>query len=94
MAASLDREPETGRQLQRLGLFWGRSRIDRTAAVFEEIRIFSVAVTRAQNHVVLIGADTGALHRPGEKPYSWQDEVRAAEEILQQCGARQEPPLK
>jgi ATP-dependent exoDNAse (exonuclease V) beta subunit len=74
--------------------FWDRSRIDRTAAVFEEMRIFYVAVTRAQNHVVLIGADTGTLHRPGAKPYSWQDEVLAAEKIMEQYGVRVERPPK
>jgi DNA helicase-2/ATP-dependent DNA helicase PcrA len=58
--------------------FWGRANIDRTAAIFEEMRVFYVAVTRAQNHVVLVGADTSTTFAPGEKPYSWQDEILAA----------------
>jgi ATP-dependent exoDNAse (exonuclease V) beta subunit len=74
--------------------FWGRANIDRTAAVFEEMRVFYVAVTRAQNHVVLVGADTGMTFAPGEKPYSWQDEVLAAKEILRRYGVRVESSPK
>jgi DNA helicase-2/ATP-dependent DNA helicase PcrA len=66
--------------------FWRRLRIDQNAALFEEMRIFYVAVTRAQNHVVLIGADTAALHRV--EAYSWQDEVLAAWPELAARGAR------
>ena len=62
--------------------FWGRAKVDRNAAVFEEMRIFYVAVTRAQNHVVLVGADTGTTFSPSEKPYGWQDEVLAARSRL------------
>jgi ATP-dependent exoDNAse (exonuclease V) beta subunit len=74
--------------------FWGRARIDRTSAVFEEMRVFYVAVTRAQNHVVLVGADTGATFSPGEKPYGWQDEVLAARAILKPHGVVFEKPPK
>jgi DNA helicase-2/ATP-dependent DNA helicase PcrA len=68
--------------------FWRRARIEHTAAVFEEMRIFYVAVTRAQNHIILVGADTGTLSAPGQKPYSWQDEVLAARPVLEGQGAR------
>jgi ATP-dependent exoDNAse (exonuclease V) beta subunit len=72
--------------------FGGRATVDRTAAVFEELRVFYVAVTRAQNHVVLVGADTGTISLPGEKPYSWQDEVLAARPALTPHGVAFERP--
>jgi ATP-dependent exoDNAse (exonuclease V) beta subunit len=72
--------------------FWGRANVDRTAAVFEEMRVFYVAVTRAQNHVVLVGADAGTICAPGEKPYSWQDEVLAAKPALLPHGVAFERP--
>ena len=58
--------------------FWTRSNLNKAAAVFEEMRIFYVAVTRAQNHVIMVGADTARRNNPTDKNYSWQDEVLAA----------------
>lgn len=67
--------------------FWARSNLEKDAALFEEMRIFYVAVTRAQNHVVFVGADTGTTHDPGAEDYSWQDEVLAAKPALEGLGA-------
>ncbi len=70
--------------------FGGRLRTDQAAALFEEMRIFYVAITRAQNHVVLIGADAdpAEVHKPGDRNYSWQDEVLAAWPELARRGAK------
>lgn len=67
-------------------LFWTRSRADKSVAVFEEMRVFYVAVTRAQNHVILVGSDDGRVRPPTDKEYGWQDEVLVARQLLQPHG--------
>ena len=62
--------------------FRNSSHLDRSEAVFEEMRIFYVAVTRAQNHVILVGGDTGTTLRHNHPEYSWQDETLAARGVL------------
>ena len=65
---------------------------EKNAALFEEMRVFYVAVTRAQNHVVLVGAGTGVRHTDKDRDYSWQDEVLAAGAGLKAWGAWFEEP--
>jgi ATP-dependent exoDNAse (exonuclease V) beta subunit len=66
--------------------FKARAQTDKDAATFEEMRIFYVAVTRAQNHVILVGADTGTVQQSRHADYGWQDEVLAAKKRLLPLG--------
>jgi ATP-dependent exoDNAse (exonuclease V) beta subunit len=68
--------------------FWRRLNVDKTASLFEEMRVFYVAVTRAQNHVVLVGDAREAPCGPADEAYGWQDEVLAAWPTLAALGAR------
>jgi hypothetical protein len=49
-------------------------------------RYLFLAVTRAQNHVILVGADAGTAHPPTHPEYGWQDEVLAAKAALHKLG--------
>jgi DNA helicase-2/ATP-dependent DNA helicase PcrA len=56
----------------------------------EEMRIFYVAVTRAQHAVTIIGGGAG-INRPGDDFYAWKDEVLAARTELLPLGAHFPP---
>lgn len=53
----------------------------------EALRIFYVAVTRAQNCVIFIGAGPREVHPPHDHRYAWKDEIRRAWPALKPLGA-------
>lgn len=59
----------------------------RQAAVEEEMRIFYVAVTRAQHGVILVGNARLRPNPPTDSYYSWKDEVVRARPELEAAGA-------
>lgn len=62
---------------------------NRQAQIEEEMRVFYVAVTRAQHGVVLIGKDpTAPPNAPGSRFYSWRDEIVLVRDKLRGLGAR------
>lgn len=56
--------------------------------VAEEMRIFYVAVTRAQTSVALFGAGRTHPLDPDNNYYAWQDEVLRAQRKIEQQGGR------
>jgi ATP-dependent exoDNAse (exonuclease V) beta subunit len=54
--------------------------------VAEEMRVFYVAVTRAQTAVALFGSDRQRINLPDSEYYSWQDEVLRARGPIEQVG--------
>jgi ATP-dependent exoDNAse (exonuclease V) beta subunit len=61
---------------------------NRRAQIEEEMRVFYVAVTRAQHGVVLIGKDpTAPPNAPGSEFYSWRDEIVLVRNKLVALGA-------
>jgi ATP-dependent exoDNAse (exonuclease V) beta subunit len=50
----------------------------RAARLEEEMRVFYVAVTRAQHAVTFVGTKGGSTNAPGDDYYSWKDELRRA----------------
>ncbi|MDM0115657.1 ATP-dependent helicase [Variovorax sp. J22R133] len=61
------------------------------ASLSEEMRLFYVAVTRAQRMVLLLGQDAPSNEAGNEgnsKNHSWQDEVSDAEAAMKRNGAR------
>jgi DNA helicase-2/ATP-dependent DNA helicase PcrA len=60
----------------------------RGARMEEEMRVFYVAVTRAQHAVVFVGTKGGSTNAPGDDYYSWKDELRRAWPALKPLGAR------
>jgi DNA helicase-2/ATP-dependent DNA helicase PcrA len=54
----------------------------------EEMRLFYVAVTRAEHSVVLVGSGSMQPKPPESAYYSWKDEVLRARPALQRAGAR------
>lgn len=59
----------------------------RGARLEEEMRVFYVAVTRAQHAVTFVGTRGGPPNGPGDDFYSWKDEIRRAWAQLQALGA-------
>jgi DNA helicase-2/ATP-dependent DNA helicase PcrA len=59
----------------------------RTARLGEEMRVFYVAVTRAQHAVTFVGTKGGSTNAPGDDYYSWKDELRRAWAEVQALGA-------
>jgi DNA helicase-2/ATP-dependent DNA helicase PcrA len=60
----------------------------RDARLEEEMRVFYVAVTRAQHAVVFVGSGGKQHNSPGDDFYSWKDEIRRAWPDLQSLGAQ------
>lgn len=54
--------------------------------VAEEMRVFYVAVTRAQTAVALFGSNRSRVNNPDSEFYGWQDEVLRAQGELEQNG--------
>ncbi|GHO61330.1 hypothetical protein KSC_002220 [Ktedonobacter sp. SOSP1-52] len=54
----------------------------------EEMRLLYVALTRAKEIAVLVGAGSGQGNRRGNRFYSWQDEVLRARGMLSEVGAQ------
>jgi DNA helicase-2/ATP-dependent DNA helicase PcrA len=54
----------------------------------EEMRLFYVAVTRAQHCVMLVGGTDGQPNPPDDQFYAWRDEVYRAQTELERNGAR------
>jgi DNA helicase-2/ATP-dependent DNA helicase PcrA len=67
--------------------FVGLTRRDEHSERAEALRIFYVAVTRAQSCVVFVGAGPREVHQPHDHRYSWKDEIRRAWPALAQLGA-------
>lgn len=74
--------PMSNGQDTRIKLLASKWNEDKLAHVHEEMRIFYVAVTRAQCAVVVIGSGHEKLNTSKDKYYSWQDEVLKAEAEL------------
>ena len=66
--------------------FWVHVRREEERSIAEEMRLFYVAITRAERMLLLLGRD---LPPPGpERPvHRWQTSVLDAEYVLEQCGA-------
>jgi DNA helicase-2/ATP-dependent DNA helicase PcrA len=60
---------------------------NRQARIEEEMRIFYVAVTRAQCAVIFIGSGKAQPNPPDSDWYSWRDELLRARQALEQNGA-------
>jgi DNA helicase-2/ATP-dependent DNA helicase PcrA len=55
---------------------------------YEAMRVFYVAVTRAQNAVIFVGSGpAGPAREPNEPGYAWRDEIRRAWPSLKDLGA-------
>lgn len=63
-------------------LFWQIWRQRQSLLIQEEMRIFYVAVTRAQHSVILIGSGRQRPDKIGSKSYAWLDEILQARESL------------
>src|SRR5262249_11413586 len=59
----------------------------RAARLEEEMRVFYVAVTRAQHAVTFVGTKGGSTNAPGDDYYSWKDELRRAWTQVRALGA-------
>lgn len=89
-------DPEHGLEvnLYRLGIetasemFWKHVHEGKKRALAEEMRLFYVAVTRAERLLVLLGRESTRPDDKDSKQHSWQDEVLEAKPAMQRCGAR------
>lgn len=58
----------------------------RQALLEEEMRILYVAITRAQQAVILVGSGERPVHGPEHERYAWKDEMMKSWTALQQDG--------
>ncbi len=66
--------------------YWSVRQQRREAALSEEMRLFYVAVTRAQRMLLLLGEKADPARR-GEDIHSWQQEVENAQDAMKSAGA-------
>ncbi len=87
-AFGLDINPRLSGIRQAQNMFNRRERMGLRDHLEEEMRLLYVALTRAREIMVLIGAGQVRPSERGNRSYSWQDEVLRAHDMLREAGAQ------